>query len=85
MSPYAPLAQLAEHLTLNQAVRGSNPWWRTYNANNDKGLQRCRSFVVCGHSLGATPVLLRSWVEQRFPKRFYKNWDNIQLMVYVST
>ena len=26
---YAPLAQLAEHLTLNQGVQGSNPWWRT--------------------------------------------------------
>ncbi len=25
----APLAQLAEHLTLNQGVQGSNPWWRT--------------------------------------------------------
>ena len=24
----APLAQLAEQLTLNQRVRGSNPWWR---------------------------------------------------------
>ena len=26
--PAAPLAQLAEQLTLNQRVRGSNPWWR---------------------------------------------------------
>ena len=25
----APLAQLAEHLTLNQGVQGSNPWRRT--------------------------------------------------------
>ena len=25
----ASLAQLAEHLTLNQGVQGSNPWWRT--------------------------------------------------------
>ena len=24
-----PLAQLAEHLTLNQGVQGSNPWRRT--------------------------------------------------------
>ena len=23
---YAPLAQLVEHLTLNQGVQGSNPW-----------------------------------------------------------
>ena len=25
---YAPLAQLVEHLTLNQGVQGSNPWRR---------------------------------------------------------
>ena len=25
---YALLAQLVEHLTLNQGVQGSNPWWR---------------------------------------------------------
>ena len=28
-SIYALLAQLVEHLTLNQGVPGSNPWWRT--------------------------------------------------------
>ena len=36
----APLAQLVEHLTLNQGVQGSNPWRRTV-----KSLliwQRCR-------------------------------------------
>ena len=26
---YAPLAQLVEHLTLNQGVQGSSPWWCT--------------------------------------------------------
>ena len=26
---HAPLAQLVEHLTLNQGVQGSNPWRRT--------------------------------------------------------
>ena len=26
----APLAQLAEHLTLNQGVQGSNPWRRIH-------------------------------------------------------
>ena len=26
---YAPLAQLVEHLTLNQGVPGSSPWWCT--------------------------------------------------------
>ena len=29
MQDQAPLAQLAEHLTLNQGVQGSNPWRRT--------------------------------------------------------
>ena len=28
---YAPLAQLVEHLTLNQGVHGSSPWWCTIN------------------------------------------------------
>ena len=32
---YAGLAQLVEHLTLNQGVQGSNPWSRT-NKNNYK-------------------------------------------------
>ena len=31
---YAPLAQLAEHLTLNQGVQGSNPWRRTIKGSN---------------------------------------------------
>ena len=26
---YAPIAQLVEHLTLNQGVQGSSPWWCT--------------------------------------------------------
>ncbi len=29
INAHAPLAQLAEHLTLNQGVRGSNPRWCT--------------------------------------------------------
>ena len=27
---YAPLAHLVEHLTLNQGVQGSIPWWRIH-------------------------------------------------------
>ena len=30
---YEPLAQLAEHLTFNQRVRGSNPRWLTRKAH----------------------------------------------------
>ena len=30
---YEPLAQLAEHLTFNQGVRGSNPRWLTKTVN----------------------------------------------------
>ena len=42
----APLAQLVEHLTLNQGVQGSSPWWCTIQStictlivgvNNDEG------------------------------------------------
>ncbi len=30
---YAPLAQLVEHLTLNQGVQGSSPWRRTQSTD----------------------------------------------------
>ena len=35
----APLAQLVEHLTLNQGVQGSNPWrctGRSYDLGNPR-------------------------------------------------
>ena len=31
---YAPLAQLVEHLTLNQGVQGSSPWRSTRNPSD---------------------------------------------------
>ena len=40
-SNYAGLAQLVEHLTLNQGVQGSNPWSRT------KLLNFFSSFFIC--------------------------------------
>ena len=42
---YAPLAQLVEHLTLNQGVQGSNPW-------------RCTCEVVRHKSLSFTYILI---------------------------
>ena len=41
---YAPLAQLVEHLTLNQGVQGSSPWRRT---------QRYRFYGRMSHRVGA--------------------------------
>ena len=35
--PWAPLAQLVEHLTLNQGVQGSSPW----RCTKEKGAARC--------------------------------------------
>ena len=37
-APQAPLAQLAEQLTLNQRVRGSSPWRRTKSPGHSVGL-----------------------------------------------
>ena len=36
------LAQLVEHLTLNQGVRGSNPWWST--RHSARSYRRLRAF-----------------------------------------
>ena len=36
---YAPIAQLVEHLTLNQGVPGSSPCWCTIDAEQCKDLQ----------------------------------------------
>lgn len=46
------LAQLVEHLTLNQGVQGSSPWRRT---------QRCRFYGRMSHRVGAF-LLHNFWV-----------------------
>ena len=46
----APLAQLAEQLTLNQRVQGSSPWWRIL----DKPL--VAQEVTSGFVFGRRPV-----------------------------
>lgn len=43
---HAPLAQLAEQLTLNQRVRGSSPWRRTLHHRSDQ--QLCGALVEAG-------------------------------------
>ena len=44
----APLAQLVEHLTLNQGVQGSNPWRRTYESLMIWSLEPgCGAFIFC--------------------------------------
>ncbi len=47
-SKYALLAQLVEHLTLNQGVRGSSPRWRTTRIKSELFLHRewVRIFVL---------------------------------------
>ena len=44
----APLAQLAEHLTLNQGVQGSNPWWCT----KWNGIGKAYPVSFCAHRIG---------------------------------
>ena len=44
VTQFAPLAQLVEHLTLNQGVQGSSPWRRT---------QRYRFYGRMSHRVGA--------------------------------
>ena len=42
------LAQLVEHLTLNQGVQGSNPWRRTYESLMIWSLEPgCGAFIFC--------------------------------------
>ena len=44
----ARLAQLVEHLTLNQGVQGSNPWRRTYESLMIWSLEPgCGAFIFC--------------------------------------
>ena len=49
------LAQLAEHLTLNQGVRGSNPWWSTRHST--RSLRWLRVFLLLGRSTRNTKIL----------------------------
>ena len=46
-----PLAQLAEHLTFNQRVRGSNPRWLTRHRPSGNG--RPFAYPVCRYGRGA--------------------------------
>ena len=47
----APLAQLEEHLTLNQGVQGSSPWRRTESTVFDDCEHRGRCFFCCDKNL----------------------------------
>ena len=44
-----PLAQLAEHLTFNQGVRGSNPRWVTSSSQASSRSRRAFSFYCKAH------------------------------------
>ena len=44
---YVCVAQLAEHLTLNQGVQGSNPWWRIDVYKRQlQGFLRCSVIII---------------------------------------
>ena len=45
------LAQLVEHLTLNQGVRGSNPWWSTRHSARSHGWLRVFFFLPNSHKI----------------------------------
>ena len=45
------LAQLVEHLTLNQGVRGSNPWWSTRHSALSHGWLRAFLFLPNSHKI----------------------------------
>ena len=45
------LAQLAEHLTLNQGVRGSNPWWSTRHSAQSHGWLWAFLFLLNSHKI----------------------------------
>ena len=46
-SPYAPLAQLVEQLTLNQWAQGSSPWRCTTTTKSEPFLDRRRVRIFC--------------------------------------
>ena len=45
------LAQLVEHLTLNQGVRGSNPWWSTRHSAQSHGWLWAFLFLPNSHKI----------------------------------
>ena len=56
---YSSLAQLAEHLTVNQVVAGSSP---AVGANNRKSRTQVRLFLLCDHCVVATNLSVKDMV-----------------------
>ena len=54
---YSSLAQLAEHLTVNQVVAGSSP-----AGGATKGVQHCMPLFLCKNALGGSPC---RWKKRR--------------------
>ena len=63
MVRYGPLAQVVEHLTFNQVVRGSSPRWLTNPLGLEKVLVKISGPVV--KRLRHRPFTAETWV--RFP------------------
>ena len=53
---FDPLAQLAEHLTFNQGVRGSNPRWVTKDRVCFRKRKQAFFFYLAGRGFGAGVV-----------------------------
>ena len=75
MQNFAPLAQLVEHLTLNQGVRGSSPRWCTIRLVG----QAVKTLASHAGHMGSSPIRVTSF--QLFEKIFDLPIDFIFLCV----
>ena len=57
MQNFAPLAQLVEHLTLNQGVRGSSPRWCTIRLVG----QAVKTLASHAGNMGSIPIRVTSF------------------------
>ena len=57
MHNFAPLAQLVEHLTLNQGVRGSSPRWCTIRLVG----QAVKTLASHAGNMGSIPIRVTSF------------------------
>ena len=73
----APLAQLVEHLTLNQGVQGSSPWWRMIFFNNINSKFAKREFGIYFF------VIINAL--DFFMHKLYNNSDVVSLNIFIIT
>ena len=61
MQNFAPLAQLVEHLTLNQGVRGSSPRWCTSVIILSPVGQAVKTLASHAGNMGSIPIRVTSF------------------------